>query len=342
LPKVSVIIPNYNHARFLNRRIESVLNQTFTDFELILLDDCSTDDSVRIMECYRDQDSRVSLYLNEKNSGSTFAQWNKGVKLARTAYVWIAESDDYCEPTLLERLVGLMDENPEVGIAFAQSAVVDEEDRLINSFNENYRFIFKSNRWETDFIVPGRYECANYLIFSNTIPNASAALMRKSIYQACGGAEEGWRLNGDWYFYSKMLLISDLAYVAEHLNYFRMHAATQRHKARENHVVFDEIITTLTFITAHVDVSPENIAKAYRNVAEWWGGSLIRQKFSISFMRENWRLYLFFRKKRPRILLNVLSNAVFIAIGKILDLMGIKPVIKKWRARMFPGKYFEY
>ena len=342
VPKVSVIIPNYNHARYLPQRIESVLNQTFTDFEVLILDDCSPDNSLEIISAYAEKDARISVHPNEKNSGSTFAQWNKGVSLAKGEYIWLAESDDYCEPTLLERLVALHETNPNLGIAFAQSAIVDEEGKLINSFNENYKFIYKSNRWESDFVNSGPDEVANFLIFSNTIPNASGALMRKSVYEKAGGAEVGWRLNGDWFFYVKMLLISDLAFVADHLNYFRMHHNTQRYKANEDHVVYDEIIYTLNYIQEHVAVDPEKMRKAWKNVAEWWGGSLFRQNITRNYVRNNWRLYKFFRKKRPRIGLNIVSNSIFVAIGKFLDWIGIKPVIKKWRARMFPGKYFEY
>src|SRR5438034_11203510 len=86
---VSVIIPNYNHARYLRKRIESVLTQTYQDFEVILLDDCSTDESRSIIGEYR-IDPRVRIELNEQNSGNTFKQWNKGVGLARGTYVWIA------------------------------------------------------------------------------------------------------------------------------------------------------------------------------------------------------------------------------------------------------------
>src|SRR5260370_20691240 len=96
MPTVSVIIPNYNHARYLRQRIESVLRQTYQDFEVILLDDCSTDDSRSILSSYAG-DSRVRMEFNEVNSGSTFKQWNKGVRLARVEYVWIAESDDYAD-----------------------------------------------------------------------------------------------------------------------------------------------------------------------------------------------------------------------------------------------------
>src|SRR2546430_11315204 len=120
MPAVSVIVPNYNHARFLRRRIDTVLGQTFLDFELILLDDCSTDNSRDILTAYAD-DSRVRIEFNAKNSGSTFKQWNKGVRLAKGKYVWIAESDDYADEQLLERLVGVLEEEPEVTFAYCRS-----------------------------------------------------------------------------------------------------------------------------------------------------------------------------------------------------------------------------
>src|SRR5215472_4105163 len=108
MPKVSVIIPNYNHARYLQQRIDTVLGQTFQDFEVILLDDCSTDESRSIISEYA-KDPRVRTEFNEVNSGSTFKQWNKGVRLARGEYVWIAESDDYADKRFLEKLVYRLD-----------------------------------------------------------------------------------------------------------------------------------------------------------------------------------------------------------------------------------------
>ena len=111
MPTVSVIVPNYNHARFLPQRIETILRQSYQDFELLLLDDCSTDDSRAILSQYA-SDPRVRLEFNEMNSGSPFKQWNKGVRLARGKYVWIAESDDYADPQLLERLVAVLEADP--------------------------------------------------------------------------------------------------------------------------------------------------------------------------------------------------------------------------------------
>ena len=124
-PKVSVVVPNYNHARFLPKRIDSILGQTFQDFELILLDDCSTDDSRSILSRYAD-DPRVRIEFNAVNSGSTFKQWNKGVRLARGEYVWLAESDDYADERLLERLVSVLEAEPEVTFAYCRSWRISE------------------------------------------------------------------------------------------------------------------------------------------------------------------------------------------------------------------------
>src|SRR3982074_3559077 len=96
MPKVSVVIPNYNHARFLRRRIERVLNQTFQDFDVILLDDCSTDESRSILREYA-ADPRVRIEFNGKNSGNTFKQRSKGGRLARGSHICVAEDGDYAD-----------------------------------------------------------------------------------------------------------------------------------------------------------------------------------------------------------------------------------------------------
>src|SRR5258708_27654891 len=136
MPAVSVIVPNYNHARFLRERIDSILDQSYKDFEVILLDDCSTDNSRDILTAYAD-DSRVRIEFNAKNSGSTFRQWNKGVRLARGKYVWIAESDDYADPRLLERLVGVLEGDSAIAFAYCRSRAVTG-DGQVKGFVDSY------------------------------------------------------------------------------------------------------------------------------------------------------------------------------------------------------------
>ena len=122
-PAVSVIVPNYNHAPFLRQRIDSILNQTFQDLELIILDDCSTDDSRRIIESYRNEPRVRAIIYNEANSGSTFAQWKRGLREARGKYVWIAESDDYADADFLSVLVSTLENHPEAAVAFTGSVM---------------------------------------------------------------------------------------------------------------------------------------------------------------------------------------------------------------------------
>ena len=115
---VSVIVPSYNHAQYLEARIESILNQEFEDFEVILLDDLSPDHSAEILERYRNHPKVSHCIINEKNSGSTFFQWNKGIQLAKGELIWIAESDDIAAPKFLEELVQSFEKNKNLNTDF--------------------------------------------------------------------------------------------------------------------------------------------------------------------------------------------------------------------------------
>jgi glycosyltransferase involved in cell wall biosynthesis len=228
MPTVSVIVPNYNHARFLRRRIDTILAQTFQDFELILLDDYSTDESRSILGEYA-TDPRVRIEFNEVNSGNPFKQWNKGVRLARGKYVWIAESDDYAEARFLERLVPILDGNTRVQVVFCRSWCVAADGRLEGFAMTCYPEL-QHDRWAADFRVDGREECRRYMVRACEVQNASAVLFRKVTYEQTGGADETLRICGDWKVWSSLMLIGDVAYVAEPLNYFRSHSATVRNR----------------------------------------------------------------------------------------------------------------
>src|ERR1019366_3980250 len=163
MPKVSIVVPNYNHARFLRRRVESVLRQTFQDFEVILLDDGSTDDSESILSQYGG-DPRVRIEFNEVNSGSPFKQWNKGVGLARGEYVWIAESDDYADERLLEKLAARLDAGPRVAFAYCRSWRVSLDDRPDGFVDPLVAAEDRQHRWTADYCADGHAECRNYMV----------------------------------------------------------------------------------------------------------------------------------------------------------------------------------
>lgn len=226
LPKVSVVIPNYNHARYLSERIDSVLDQTYNDLELLILDDASTDDSHRVLARYHSR-PRVRILVNGRNSGSAFPQWNRGISLARGEYVWIAESDDAADPRFLETLIPLLDENPDVGLAYCQSRLVNKEGLDIGD-GLGWTSDLDPERWSSDFINDGRDEVRQYLIIKNTIPNASAVITRRTALSDALPVDTSFKLCGDWMHWGKVLMRTDIAYVAEPLNRWRLESSNSR------------------------------------------------------------------------------------------------------------------
>jgi len=223
IPKLSIIIPNYNHGNYLSQRIQSVLDQTFTDFELIILDDASTDDSVQTINQFRKHNNRIKYYSSEINSGNTFKQWNKGVSLAKGDLVWIAESDDFCDIDFIRRTIQPLLVDEFISVSYCQSHKMDEEDNITGSWSD-YTADLDSFQFAEDFVMDGIQFIDKFLIKRNVIPNASGVLFRKSIFDKIGGADETLKTNSDWLTWLKMLCYGKVAYNHDHLNYFRYHS----------------------------------------------------------------------------------------------------------------------
>jgi glycosyltransferase involved in cell wall biosynthesis len=229
------------------------LNQTFQDFELIVLDDASTDNSREVIESYT-KDPRVRTIFNAENNGSTFKQWNLGLSHAEGEYIWFAESDDYADPSLLETLVDRLDRHPNVGLAYCQSWAVDEDSNILYNFVDYFEAFSPSTRWRHDYINSGPDEVLNFLFWYNTIPNASAVLLRREILLRAGRVPNDLLLLGDLMTYVNALSLSDVAFVSVPLNFQRKHPNTVRNKssklgltARELRVVHSALINRYGF-----------------------------------------------------------------------------------------------
>ncbi|MGC2332914.1 MAG: glycosyltransferase family A protein [Candidatus Acidiferrales bacterium] len=267
MPKVTVIVPNYNHALFLRKRIDCILQQTFQDFELILLDDCSTDDSRSILSSYA-SDPRVRIEFNDTNSGSTFKQWNKGVRLARGEYVWIAESDDYADPHLLERLVAGLDADLKVAFAYCRSWEVDANDRAAGFLDPTCGYLNPA-RWAADYCVDGREECATYLVNANITGNASSVVFRKAVYHSVGGVDETLRTSADWQLWAAMALTGKVAYAAEPLNYYRLHASTVRRRMSMA-LILTEQLQVIQWILHRLSPADTALQNARKGLSARW------------------------------------------------------------------------
>ena len=137
----------------------------------------------------------MTTLFNEENSGSPFAQWAKGAAWAKGKYLWIAESDDYCDTDMLALHVQSMEANENAVIAYSHSHLVDENGQFLRDFKDDYAFIFGDTaKWAKDFTNEGKTEVAKHMVFSNTIPNASGILMRKEAFDKVGAPATHWRL----------------------------------------------------------------------------------------------------------------------------------------------------
>src|ERR1039457_4142654 len=307
-PKVSVVIPNYNHARFLRRRIESMLKQSFQDFEVILLDDCSTDDSRSIL-CEYAADPRVRIEFNEKNSGNPFKQWNKGVRLARGGYVWIAESDDYADERLLERLVAVLDADPTVMFAYCRSWRVTEDDQK-NGFGDWYLDYLDPQRWTADFLADGAEECRNYFVYSNPVPNASAVVFQRACYERVGGADETLRLWGAWKLWAAMALQGRIAYLGEPLNYHRSHDASVRSKSLGGRLDVVEKLQVIRWILGQVTQTEDGREKLCQTLSGYWVPAVVTMRVPLG---QKWATLRNARAIDPHALRRVVGPA-FVAL----------------------------
>ncbi|WP_167958659.1 glycosyltransferase [Anaerosporobacter faecicola] len=224
-PKVTVIVPNYNHSRFLRKRLDAIYGQTYQNMEVLLLDDCSTDDSREILLEYAKRfPQKTTTLFNQTNSGGVFHQWAKGIQNAKGDLCWIAESDDYCEFDFLEKLVpAFVDEK--VQISYAHYCFVDQDDKKKDYTFEQYLKELHTKKWQNSYVNTGYKEVEEGLYRVNTIPNASGAVFRRRRLLPLLQDKEwlSMKICGDWVFYLHLLYNGKIAYNAETTSYFRFH-----------------------------------------------------------------------------------------------------------------------
>jgi len=269
-PKVSVVIPNYNYERFLVERFNSILNQSFTDFEIIFLDDASTDGSVDLVK-NKFGNNINQILVNNKNSGNPFVQWNKGVRMAVGEYVWIAEADDTCTPEFLERMVGVMEGGSSVGLAYCNTTPINHDGAIIS---EEYFNLYVSEldptRWKKDYFSTGTSEVKKYLSRKNSITNVSGVLFRRDVYMKAGFAPENMRMCGDWLTYCKVLLISNVAYVASPMNFHRQHPTKHTQNSVLNLTYFREFLQVQKYVENALNQTDKVKRDALRRfLGEW-------------------------------------------------------------------------
>lgn len=255
-PLLSVVFTSYNHDKYLRRAIDAILSQTFTDFEFIIVDDSSTDSSPQILKEYEAL-NKVKLHLLSKNTGSYVKASNYGAKFARGKYIVFAQCDDYAEPTQFEKLIDVLENHENVGVAFCRSTLVDADSKFISDDYVIRDRRFK-DRFKNDTEVSSK-EISSFLAYSCILPNLSAAIIRTRLYQQVLLSEK-YLMAADWLFWLELSKMTDFYYFAKPLNNFRQHNQTIRSKTKidkqlgEIYAVFKEHISKWNLIGTEKDM----------------------------------------------------------------------------------------
>ncbi len=258
IKKVTAVIPNYNYERFLDERIDSILFQTYPVSELIILDDCSTDGSIDLIEHRIKEnktDIKITLIKNEVNSGSVFSQWQKAFEYAKGNFVWIAEADDSCDCRFLETVMKGF-EDDKVVISYCESLTIDENNILLMGDLRVWIDLFQTGKWDNDYVKDGSDEVAETMCINNTIANVSSAVIRNDDYYDILEGAKQYKLAGDWYTYMNILKRGKIAYFKQSLNYHRMQ--TQGLTLSTSHEQeFNEIVRLQDFAMQNFTISDE-------------------------------------------------------------------------------------
>ncbi len=226
-PLVSVIVPAYNHARYLPDRLDSITRQEVEDMEIVLLDDASTDGSADLLRDFAAKDHRARLLAQRENSGSPYRQWERGLAAARGRFIWIAESDDLAEPGLLRCLLDPLLRDDCLVLAFCESKRIDHNGNELGLMRDFHIPAAERRKWEGDHKWGGREFCLGPMLWRNAIPNASAVVFRAEAAPFPINPL-GLRLAADWWFWARMVYGAHLHYQAHPLNRFRWHEETVR------------------------------------------------------------------------------------------------------------------
>ncbi len=257
LPLVSIIVPNYNHAPYLEQRLESIYTQTYQEYEVILLDDCSSDNSFSLLERYASHPKTKCLIRNEKNSGTPFKQWVKGLEMASGTYIWIAESDDFAATYFLEKTVSYFSNEPKLQLVYTDSTIVDEKGNSIGVWSTEKNKYFQTDRWNHDYINNGIDEFVHFLIYRTTINNASAVVFKRETVLNGGFQNElqKFRNVGDLFTYSVLCLNGKIGYHSEALNFYREHSQNLTAANKQSGLLYRERLEC--FATIFQLISPK-------------------------------------------------------------------------------------
>lgn len=230
--KVSVVVTSFNYGRYVGGCLESILNQTYQDFDVIVVDDGSTDDTARVVEPYLSHRVRYHYQTNQGQASSK----NTGIRLTDGEIVAFLDADDQWEPNKLERQLPLLD-NPRVGVAYTGGRVIDAEGRPLGIPPR------------ADYMVFRRGKITRWLGFENIVPFSSVAV-RRSLLNEHGAFDETLTMGIDWDLWLRLSCETEFDFLPEPLLIYRYGHPNQMSKNLEGRIHGSETIFR-KFVASH-------------------------------------------------------------------------------------------
>jgi glycosyltransferase involved in cell wall biosynthesis len=245
MPKISVCIPTYNSARYLPEAIESVLEQDFDDYELIICDNASTDNTTEICRSYTD--SRIR-YVRFEKLVTQGGNWNRCIALAQGQYVALLHADDKYLPGFLKERSRLLEENPEIGLAFGAVQIIDSDGRPIS----------EQRRYDEAFIAPPP-EFAKELLLSGCVISPVSPMVRRDCYKAVGPFNERRLWAVDWEMWFRIAAHYGVAYSPKINACYRVHNASGTSvvllEARNGAEQLEAVLSALNYIEGQPELA---------------------------------------------------------------------------------------
>ncbi|MBD2771551.1 glycosyltransferase [Iningainema tapete] len=208
MPRVTVCIPSYNLEKFIGEAIQSVLNQTYQDFEIIIVDDASTDASVSVIKSFKDP--RIKLFCLEKNHGASTYGSNKCRSEAQGEFLAQLGADDVFAPDKLEKQVRFLDQNPEVGAVFSYAQIIDESGNDLADENNFFKHIYiQPNRT--------RFEWLNHFFFKGNCLCYSGSMIRKKCYDQIGKFDPRYAQLPDYEYWIRFCMKYEIHIIQKNL-----------------------------------------------------------------------------------------------------------------------------
>ncbi len=229
-PRITVVIPCYNSARYIGSRLASVLWQRYPVHQLLILDDASTDDTLGILRGLEHTWGRsFPVRRRARNSGSPFIPWLEALPHCTGDVVWIAEADDMAHPDFLATLAPAF-QSARTGIAYANSMSIDAQGHILHADMSAWVHGKTGALVRSAFTAPGPEFAACHLSVQNCLPNVSAVLYRREALAAalarCEDDLRRLRQTGDWLVHAECLREHDITYDPQVLNACRRHGAS--------------------------------------------------------------------------------------------------------------------